>query len=170
MPVIETSFKGVHGSRETLPVGVYLATIADITQAVSRNKNALLRWRYSVSDGEFEGLSCFQQTMLEPATALFSLKDNLLVLGEDPKVLSGDNFSFDTDDFIGRQVGVVIVPQSQDPSRTTVDRIVPVEEITTVLARLEAYPQGPRGLGAVPSFEDADVEDLFNINGDASKE
>jgi hypothetical protein len=131
------NFTGVNSSREKVDPGVYKARVEEIEYTETKNtKEAMLRWKFVVVDGEFEGTPVYGTNLLRPNT-LWVVKDWMIALGKDPKEMRGE-FNFNEQEFLGDLCGIIVETDSYGPK---VRSVIPVEELDQATARFAAAEQ-----------------------------
>lgn len=145
---------------DQLPIGVFTAKVTNVivgeTKAEPPRKRATIE--FVLTHEGYEGKVNALYVVLEGEN-LFSLKGTLWALGYDREELDDPSgVEFDTDDWIGEEVAVVVEPGSFNGRPTTNARkFLPVDRATG------ADPNAPSvaevsGRADIPSVE---VEDLF---------
>lgn len=79
---LTVDFSGVESGGKAVPDGAYEVEVVEVTEEVSSDDNAYLKWKFKITDGEAKGAVIFDNTSLQPQ-ALWRLKGLLETLGEE---------------------------------------------------------------------------------------
>ena len=100
------------GDFDIVPPGLYVVKITAAERKISSNDNPMIKWEFTITEGDFSGRKVWTNTMLMP-TSLWVLKKMLRALNVGSSKLSG-KFKINHNDYIGQELGITISNREED--------------------------------------------------------
>lgn len=108
--VVSVDMKGVDVKR-VLPEDDYLVAVEEVTEKVGESSGkAYLEWKLRVVEGEYEGVTLYHKTSLQPH-ALFNLKGTLIALGIP---VPNNTIDLNLDKMVGLKMGASVEKGTYD--------------------------------------------------------
>lgn len=135
---INLDFSNVKDGFALLEPGIYLATVTKIVSGTSKAGNPMLTWDFKFSDPSITKGARFWTSLSQGA--LWKLKSVLInAFDVAPETLETTDFSFEPDDYIGMEVGLVIEHTEYEGKEIdSVADIVSADEAQALISGVDA--------------------------------